>query len=185
MKTNEHIRRLLEKFYEGQTSLEEEKELSAFFESGEVPSILLPDKQLFRSMQAASHPVEVPGDLESRLRSAIEAEESKDIKTRRINWFSLSGLAAGLAIILTVYLTVLRQTPQQYATGTFEDPQEAYEETLKVLSYVSGKWNSGTRELRNLQQVNKSLEAIRPIKKVQSGTMQLQLLGNLEKTKNL
>lgn len=185
MENVKHIRKLLDRYYEGQTTLEEEKQLTDFFLNEKVPADLIPEKEFFAGVAGMAQETISPEGLDDRIRSAIEAEERRELKVRRINWFSLSGLAAGLAVILTVYLTVIKQGPDQYATGTFEDPREAYEETLKVLSYVSGKWNDGTRELQNLQQVNKTLNAVRPLQKINSGSKQLQLLGNLEKAKNL
>lgn len=46
MKINK-VKKLLSNFYEGKTSLEEEKELQQYFNTHRVPDKLLPDKQQF------------------------------------------------------------------------------------------------------------------------------------------
>ena len=68
MKVNE-IERLLARYYDGETSDTEEKELKRFFTEEDVPAHLLAEKEIF--MQLAAHPApEIPEGLESRLSRA-------------------------------------------------------------------------------------------------------------------
>ena len=53
MKVNE-IERLLARYYDGETSDTEEKELKRFFTEEDVPAHLLAEKEIF--MQLAAHP---------------------------------------------------------------------------------------------------------------------------------
>ena len=65
MKVNE-IERLLTRYYDGETSETEEKELKRFFTEEDVPAHLLAEKEIF--MQLAAQPApEIPEGLESRL----------------------------------------------------------------------------------------------------------------------
>ena len=65
MKVNE-IERLLARYYDGETSETEEKELKRFFTEEDVPAHLLAEKEIF--MQLAAQPApEIPEGLESRL----------------------------------------------------------------------------------------------------------------------
>ena len=48
---NEHIRHLLLKFYDGQTTSDEEDELKHFFDSHNIPEELYADKILFLNMK--------------------------------------------------------------------------------------------------------------------------------------
>ena len=58
MKVNE-IERLLARYYDGETSDTEEKELKRFFTEEDVPAHLLAEKEIF--MQLAAHPApEIP-----------------------------------------------------------------------------------------------------------------------------
>ncbi len=47
MTTNDDIRKMVERFFDGETTLEEEKKLYAYFASQEVDSTLLPYKKMF------------------------------------------------------------------------------------------------------------------------------------------
>jgi hypothetical protein len=179
----EHIRNLLARFYEGGTSKSEEAELENFFlEASQLPEDLLSDQEMFRSMAGIKEPVEVPSDLNANLIDHLDTAARSESRVRRIGLYSFSGLAAGLLVLLSVYLGIIRddheQSIQQYA---IEDPEIAYIEARKALEYISGKWNTGTSELENLQQVNKGMETVSTIRKFSSGSRELNLLGNLEK----
>ena len=65
MKVNE-IERLLTRYYDGETSETEEKELKRFFPAAAVPAPFLASKEVF--MQLAAQPVPgTPEGLDSRL----------------------------------------------------------------------------------------------------------------------
>lgn len=177
-----HIRSLLDKFYRGETGLSEEQELITFFRSQDVPEELLPDKQLFVSMQETDESIEVPADLEQRATRELARIQEKSRRIRRINIYSMSGLAAGLLIILSVYLGFLQPSNNSMSEYAVEDPQQAYEETVKALELVSRKWGEATGELENLNRVNEGFEQVQTIQKVNSGSKQLNLLGTIGKT---
>lgn len=181
-----YIKQLLEKFYAGQSSLEEEKYLKEYYAGSSIPEELLEDRELFVSMSAAESQVPVPGDLNSKLIDSINEAERKETRVKRINIYSFSGLAAGLLIILGTYFTFLRDNPADVlAEYTIQDEEIAYQEAKKALSYVSAKLNRGTAELEPLKQVNKTMKSMTPLRKLSSGSKELQLLGNLEKAGEL
>ncbi len=178
-----HIKELLDRFYEGTTSKSEEAELERFFiESEKLPEELLADRDLFRSMAGLKGPVDIPTDLNERIVDRLDTAIKSESRVRKIGIYSLSGLAAGLLVLLSVYLGIIRdshdQSIQQYA---IEDPEIAYIEAKRALEYVSGKLNAGTSELGNLQQVNRGMESVSTIRKFSSGFRELNLLGNLQK----
>ncbi len=177
-----HIKELLEKFYEGATSMEEEAELQAYFIEEKVPEELLADKELFVSMASAGQPVEVPADLNEKINIGLSDAERSESRSRRISIYSFSALAAGLLIIFSVYIGFLRDDHNNAMTQyAIEDPDLAYVEAKKALEYVSLKWNNATSELDNLNQVNKTMEKVSTINKLSSGSRELNLLGNLKR----
>ncbi|MCF8224983.1 MAG: hypothetical protein K9J30_03805 [Bacteroidales bacterium] len=178
-----YIRKILKKFYEGNSSLEEEKELIEFFSENAVPDDLQADKEMFTSMIHLSEPVEIPDGLDERITKRLAKEEQNETRGRRITLFSLSGLAAGIIIILSVYMGFIRNGNQQgqLAQYTIEDPELAYEEIRKTLSFVSEKWNEGTGELQSLENISSGMKSISPLRKISSGSKELNLLGNLRR----
>ena len=82
MKVNE-IERLLARYYDGETSDTEEKELKRFFTEEDVPAHLLAEKEIF--MQLAAHPApEIPEGLESRLSRKIDEWDTGERRTLKI-----------------------------------------------------------------------------------------------------
>ena len=185
------IRKMLERFYRGETTLEEEKWLQDYFSSNTVPEELLPDKELFGALGSFRDEIPVPGDLNRKILGVIDREEKKDNRTRRISLFSLSGLAAGLLVMIAVYLFFLRGDDNTILAGqqwndTYEDPLEAYEEAKRTLAYVSAKLNQGTSELGQLQHVNHTAaRSIQSLSKINKGTRELNLLGQLQRVRDI
>ena len=82
MKVNE-IERLLTRYYDGETSETEEKELKRFFTEEDVPAHLLAEKEIF--MQLAAQPApEIPEGLESRLSRKIDEWDTGERRTLKI-----------------------------------------------------------------------------------------------------
>jgi hypothetical protein len=191
MESLEEIRKMLERFYQGETTLEEEKMLQDYFSSTSVPEELIPDKELFRNLGADAEEIQVPLDLNQKIITSLDKVEKKAVRTRRISLFSLSGLAAGLLALVAVYLFILRDdTISRYAAvewaDTYEDPMDAYEEAKRTLAFVSAKLNNGTSELKQVQkQVGKTAEPIRSLSKLNKGSKELSLLGQLQRVREI
>ena len=174
-----HIRSLLDKFYQGETSLAEERELTDFFRDGQVPEELMADRELFLAMERVDESIEIPEGLEQRAKADLERIQARTARVRRINFYSLSGLAAGLLIILSVYLGFLQPAQSNLDEYAIEDPEQAYLETVKALELVSSKWGQATGELENLDRVNDGFQKVQTIQKVNSGSRQIDLLGTI------
>jgi len=185
MESINEIRSLLKRFYDGSSTKEEEELLSRFFSSGDVPEDLAPERELFSLFSSCEGNVEAPSGLDLRLSRLIDTAARKDHRTRQISLFSLSGLAAGLMIILAVYLVYLKdESGAQLAsvnyTDTYDDPVQAYEETMKALNYVSSRFNEGTRELKPLGQVSQSVQHIQPLSLINKGQKELRIIGKYD-----
>jgi hypothetical protein len=183
----ERIKYLLDRFYEGLSSTEEEQELSGLLQDESLPEEFLSDRELFASFTEANAPIDVPEGLEEGIMEMIEREDRKESRVRRINIYSISGLAAGLLIILSVYLGFLRDNSyNSLAEFAVEDPLQAYEETKKALDLISEKWSVGTSELKNLNEVQQGIQkSVQPMQKLSSGSREINLLGNLRKAENI
>lgn len=185
MESIEEIRKLLDRFYLGETSLEEENILQDYFSSASIPEELLPDRDLFRSMGTAGDSVAVPEGLNQKILDVIDQQEKKVVRTRRISVFSLSGLAAGLLVVIALYVGYFNaDTPPRFAqqmNDTYEDPQDAYEEARRTLAYVSAKLNTGTNELEHVVHVSKTTsDPLKSLSKINKGAKELNLLGQLQ-----
>ena len=191
MESIEKVRKILERFYQGETSLEEEKWLQDYFSSTAVPEELLPDKELFQTFGSSNETIAVPGDLNKKILDRLDREEHRELRAKRISLFSLSGLAAGLLVLIAVYLFFLRTEDSTLLatnqwTDTYEDPVAAYEEAKRTLAFVSSKLQNGTSELRHVQQVSKTTtDPLKSLSKINKGSRELNLLGQLQRVREI
>ncbi len=185
------VRKLLERFYQGETSLEEERWLQDYLSSTSVPEELLADQELFRAFKGKEDSIVIPRDLNTKILNSIDQQERSRLRTRRIGLYSFSGLAAGLLALVAVYVFFLRtDEPKllsaQQGIDTYADPMDAYEEAKKTLAYVSGKLNTGTSEMRHMQQVTKSTaDPLKSLSKINKGSRELVLLGELQRVREI
>jgi hypothetical protein len=187
MESITEIRKLVDRFYMGETTLEEENILQAYFSSAGIPEELLPDRDLFRTLGDAAGSVIVPNDLNSKILDVIDNQEKRVIRTRRITLYSLSGLAAGLMVVIALYtgyfkgdrITLLASNQM---TDTYENPEDAYEEARRTLAFVSAKLNTGTSGLEHVKQVSKTTsDPLKSLSKINKGSKELSLLGQLQR----
>ena len=167
MENLKQIEELLEKYYNGETSLEEERKLHWYFQTHEIPMHLRPDAEIFRYHYKQSRE-EVAPELSEKLSKLIDEQERRSrfiIPVRTIRW--ISGIAASILIILSLWIGIGRDIIRERHPGgfadTFDDPQLAYLETKKALLLVSEKLNTGTKELRHLNKYNQSIGMLEPI----------------------
>jgi hypothetical protein len=165
------IEKLIADFYEGKTSVDQEKEIMHFFETQEVPPHLLAEKELFLEMYSSckdiDNEIEVPAHLEKKLNLLIDTWEEKEkikkprLERRIINWQLISGIAASVCLILSIGLYPYLEQQKPVLTDTYSNPQDAYEEAQKALLLVSNNLNKGVSQLESAQEdMNKVNEII-------------------------
>lgn len=151
----EKLKELLEKYYKGDTSQEEEAELRKYFSGDGILEGYEAEKEIF-SHYFHSEIIPVPSpDFESRIIKAVDDIEN-DQRNRSLRKRSITVLSAAASILILIgsYFVFFHQPETE---DTFSDPQLAYAETMRILYDVSVKLNKGT-------------EALKPIGKIQSAT---------------
>lgn len=91
--------KLLRKYYSGETSLEEEKELKSIFTEAESNSS---EHDIFGYFKQEST---IPADLEESIFENLE-NSSKKKKNIRIRLYSITSAAAVIIIFLSIYLDI-------------------------------------------------------------------------------
>ena len=85
MRNDLKTRTLVQRFFDGETSLAEEQELYRLFREGNVPDDLLKYRELFAGFDQVRLPRQKPAQR---------------------NWWRMAGIAASIAILLTVFGTL-------------------------------------------------------------------------------
>jgi hypothetical protein len=175
-----HIEQLLEKYYNGETSLEEERKLRWYFQTRDVPEWLQPEKKMYDYFQKIRQEELSPG-FTQKLSKFIDKQQKAQGKTiARTVLLWAGSAAAALIILLTVWLGY-KEPFSPYASAfqdTFDDPELAYLETKKVLLMVSEKMNEGTQNLQALDKLNEGVQNLYPVFSFGPG---LQRLGKFSK----
>ena len=185
---------LLAKYYEGKTSLDEENVLRRYFSESEVPEHLQPDRDLFLGLVADKTREPIHIDFERDILGVVEeTKAAKEVHKRsipqRLYW--ISGIAASLMLIIASYFFLQSNSMQD----TYSNPQLAYNETKKILSYVSTKMNkgldpveeglysfsNGTGELEKLSKISKGMDEVKSVSNLYEKAYPIGYLNLLNK----
>ena len=153
--TTQEINTLLKNYDEGTTTEAQERELRRL-----AAARGLPDEwnEYFAALDAA---VEVPDGLQQRLEARIDTLDATRQMRHRHWWRRVAGIAATVAILLSVGLYVhnQRQTQTLLNRDTYTDPQAAYNETEQVLTQLANQLNKGGEGVDALKQMSDILNS--------------------------
>lgn len=140
-----YIEQLLERYWQCETSLEEESELRSFFLKEEVPAHLLRYKDLF-VYQAVQQEVGLGNDFDKRILLQIEAPVVRAKRLTMVGRFMpLFKAAAAIALILslgnvaqhTFFADETLDYDYDAYKDTYDDPEVAYKEVSSALMMLS------------------------------------------------
>jgi hypothetical protein len=155
------IEELLEKYWDAETSLEEEQELHQFFQQKDIPENLKETAPLFQYFSE---------EKSRSLDKNFDAVVTKEIRQRRggkivsmTNWFQIARVAAGVIVVVAaVYLIgheVRKSSPEEMA-DTESDPKLAFEQTKKALLMISKNFHKAEDEAKKINLLNEAEEKI-------------------------
>lgn len=143
-----NLNHLIEKYFEGETSLAEESQLTKIFSSKEIPPELEVYRELFERNSALKKE-ELPLDFSSKVLGHIQKEERAEtksvvsLKSYLIRIAALFFLAASAFFLYqqnensTIYASSMKDTEAS--------PEEAYQEAKDALLLVSKKLFKGQK----------------------------------------
>ena len=147
MNTRE-IKIILEKYYRGETSDDEEIALKNYFDMGNVPDEMKEEQQIFSYYTASGKIPDASDGFERKIIKAVEdLDGHKGILKHRKELIAVASIAAGMLLLIGSYLFLQNGSR---SGDTFSDPQLAYAETIKILYDVSTRMNKGTQALENV-----------------------------------
>ena len=125
----EQIKSLLARFYEGQTTPEEERLLADFFRREDVPEDLQEDKQLFLLLAQTSDQ-EMPQDIAEEITAFVNNLGQTKIQP-------LIPVAATVAILLAIGGGMFVHQQRTIATDPFRDTCSTPEEAADAILYAN------------------------------------------------
>ena len=142
---------LLEKYFEGETSIAEENELRNYFSSPDVLPHLEQYKPMFGYLAFAK---EQKFEQETPLLPMVRD------KKRNVAWLSI---AASIVVLLGIGAYVFYNydnVNKKQDLGTYDDPEVALKETQKALALLSNNVNVGIESVYYIQEYQNSKELI-------------------------
>jgi hypothetical protein len=157
---SKQIEQLLEKYWNCDTSLEEEQQLRAHFR-GEVPESMKEVANLFRYFDEQQKQQVEHSDFDAVVKTKIKQHrpDSKVIKL----FYNYGRIAAGLAVVVAATYFVRQEVRKAYPaeiTDTYSDPRLALEETKKALLMISKSFNKAQKEVGKIKVFNEAEEKI-------------------------
>ncbi len=178
-----NIDALIEKFYDGKTSIEEEDFLKQFLLANEDTKY--EDVRLhFEMMNVMSNSNDELSDgFEDNLLKKLKKTSANGKRIKLIRTFF--GIAASVAILISVWITVsIAGSKQLY--GTINDPVLAFAETKKIIQEVSRNVKKGVSPVTtNLKKVEKGIEKTKNVKKVDEAINNVKQIKKLDETSAL
>ena len=158
MNTSE-IEKLLEKFYESKTSLEEEFQLKQFFLSGSVPPHLAIHAGQFQYYDENLKEEITDPFFEEKFLNKITTTPVMYLKPNRNRFFYISGIAAGILLLMGLFLTFREDVfTKQRKENLVSNPELIFNQTRSILMMVSLNFNKGIDEMHYLGQFDKAIQ---------------------------
>ena len=141
------VETLLEKYFEGETTLNEEHELKHYFTSPEVAPHLEQYVSLFNHFAVAK---------EQQFKQEIPAFENHKVenkyKKRNLAWVFIAASVVVLMGIGTYVFYNSEPVNKNKDLGTYDDPEVAFKATQKALSLLSNNVNVGIESVQYIEE---------------------------------
>jgi hypothetical protein len=178
------IEKLLDKYFEGETTLSEEEKLRGFFASSEVPEKWKILQGYFMFLETETElKINDRGFDEKVMERIKEGRLAKNTDVRRPWIYWIAGVAASILILVAVFVKFDPFTNR--IEDTYKDPQTAYLEARKILLYVSTKFNQGTRNLEPVNALQTGLTELKPVASYDKAVTNVERLNQVDKVQKM
>jgi len=159
------IEEILNKYLEGESTLEEEMILKEYFSQADLPAEHREMKELFQYFAQANQEAAPHFDVSAELNSLVENEWKKETRNRFrqvITWAS----SAAAVLVLSFAIFQYMNKPEVIIKDTYKDPKLAYAETKRALLLVSRTMNRSTTSLKYLSKVDQSFNHMKKVAEI-------------------
>ena len=157
---SKRIDELLEKYWNAETSLEEEQQLRAYFTGSNTPDHLKETASLFRYFESNKKKSLNDVSFDGKIISHVSTpKRSKVIKLV----YNAMRIAAGIAVLVVATWFVrdeIRKSTPQALVDTYDDPKMAFEETKKALQMISKGFGTAETQAKKISVFNEAQEEI-------------------------
>lgn len=154
------IEELLKKYWNCETSLEEEEQLRVFFQGKNIPDQFKETAGLFRYFESQKKKSLNDPTFDNQLVAKVSTVKSKTVKLL----YNSMRIAAGVAVLM-VAIWFMRDeikgtTTTAQVEDTYDDPKLAFEETKKALLIISKSFQSAESQAKKINLFNEAQQEI-------------------------
>lgn len=156
------LEELLKKYWDCESSLEEEEQLRKYFCGNDVPDQWRETAILFRyfdEQKGKSVDPQFENVVVSQIKSTKRVESGKLVKL----FYNTMRIAAGVAVLLAAVYFVRQELRSNNAVAvedTYDDPQQAFEETKRALLMISKGFGNAEQQAKKINMFNEAQEKI-------------------------
>ena len=156
---------LLQRYFEGATSLNEERELQCYFSEGNIPDSLKAYRPMF-AFFAVERAVEPPA-------------QKPMARTIRMNWIIATGIAASIAILFMLSLPKMQNDNYVYLV----DGQRIYDETAAIalaenkLQLLAESMQKAHNSMSTFDKVQGSNQSLQQLSKISNAYRQIEMVN--------
>ena len=159
--TTEFAQQLFDKYLDGNTTAQEERELLQFFSSQQVPDGLKAEQAYFLNIFNEKKAQQLEETLSHKIdawQAAEKAFQPAPANTRKHRWLWATGIAASIAVVATIGFSLLSKPTIDLDVDTYDSPELAYATTEQSLALLSRTINKGCDELEKIGEITQSLK---------------------------
>jgi hypothetical protein len=162
------IEELLNKYWDCETSLEEEQELREYFKESNIPEQYKETASLFRYFNHRKKKTIDDASFDKEVLRKVKTGSKGKVVSLVYNAMRI---AAGIAVlVVAVYFvrTEIRKSTPQEIVDTYDDPKLAFEETKKALQMISKSFGNAEEKAKKLNLFNEAQEEIQKSKETKN-----------------
>lgn len=133
------IEQLLDKYFEGKTTLQEENDLKKYFSQAFVPTHLEQYKAMFTYFSQSKE-------------EKMETEIKLPKENKKIIWYKYVGIAAILVVSFTIIQLYPTKNEIKLTQAEQKEAQRAFNETKKAFQLISKNLNKGNNAIAYLDE---------------------------------
>ena len=160
------LKELLGRYWNGESTLEEEQQLRDHFSTSEIPEEHKETAALFKYFEQSRKKSLTDISFDRTIVEKIHKPAAKGRVASIV--FNAMKIAAGVVVLMVAIWfvrTEVRQSTPQEVVDTYDDPKMAFEETKKALLMISKSFGSAEKQAKKINMFNDAKEEIQRRKK--------------------
>lgn len=172
---------LIDKYFEGQTSLEEEKAIRDFLLKKDVPEKFKWLRDYFVYTEESAGQVSVSEGFDEKILGHLEESEKKErSSSRKLYLYVVSGVAASILLVIGLFTIIDRITDR--IDPSSQEAEVAYQQASQALLFVSSKLNSGMKEASDMKKLNQNISKMEKVSMYNKGLEEFKEMSKIYET---